>query len=111
MPKYLIHGAYSVEGMQGLIEEGGSLRIKHFRENIANLGGKVESVYYALGNYDVYAIVELEDNISSAALTIALNAGGGFKASTTVLLTPEEIDEAAKKTKQVGYHPPGSLAV
>jgi uncharacterized protein with GYD domain len=94
-----------------LIKEGGSSRIKHFRENIANLGGRVESVYYALGDYDVYAIVELEDNVSSAALTMALSAGGGFKASTTVLLTPEEIDEATKRTNKVGYHPPGSLAV
>jgi uncharacterized protein with GYD domain len=108
LKKYLIQGSYTVQGMQGLIKEGSSSRIKHFRENISNLGGKVESVHHAFGEYDVYAIVELEDNISSAALTMALSAGGGFKASTIVLLTPEEMDKAIKRTSKVGYHPPGT---
>jgi uncharacterized protein with GYD domain len=109
LKKYLIQGSYTVQGMRGLIKEGSSSRIRHFKENIANLSGKVESVYHAFGDYDVYAIVELEDNISSAALTMALSSGGGFKASTTVLLTPEEMDEAAKRTRKVGYHAPGTL--
>ena len=108
MPKYLIHGHYTVEGIRGLIKEGGSSRLKHFKENVENLGGKVESLYYAFGGEDIYSIVELKDNMSSAALTMAVTAGGGFKASTIVLLTPEEIDEATNFVEKVGYHPPGS---
>jgi uncharacterized protein with GYD domain len=108
LPKYLIYGHYTVEGIRGLIKEGGSSRHQHFNENIMNLDGKVESFYYAFGREDIYAIVELKDNVSSAALTMALTAGGGFKASTIVLLSPEEIDEATKSVDKVGYHPPGS---
>jgi len=52
--------------------------------------------------------VDLKDNVSSAALSFALNQGGGFKVSTTVLLTTEEIDQACKKASIVGYHPTGS---
>lgn len=108
MPKYLFHGSYTLEGLRGLIKEGGSSRKAHFEKNISNLGGKVESLYYAFGGKDVYAFVDLPDNISSVAVSLAINAGGGFKVSTIVLLTAEEIDKAAKKAPSVSYQPPGS---
>ena len=94
----MIRGKYISSGMQGLIKDGGSSRVEQARKNIANLGGKVEAVYFALGDYDIYAILEFKDNISITALSMALNAGGGMETSTTVLLSPEEIDEATKKT-------------
>jgi len=108
MPKYLIHGHYTIEGVKGLIKEGGTSRNNHFKENVANLGGIVESFYYAFGGDDIYSIVELEDNKTAAALVLALNEGGGFLASTTVLLSPKEIDEAAQAAHKVGYMPPGT---
>lgn len=107
MPKYLAHGSYTVEGIRGLIKVGGSSRRAHFQQNIENLGGKLEVFYYAFGGDDIYAIVDLPDNVSSAAISLALNAGGGFRNSITVLMTPEEIDEASKKVTLVGYRPPG----
>jgi len=67
----------------------------------------VEAFYYSFGGDDVYAIVDLPDNISSAAISLALGAGGGFRASTIVLITPEDVDQAAKKAASVGYRPPG----
>ena len=107
MPKYLIHGSYTLEGVRGLIKEGGSSRRSHFNQNIGNLSGKVEAFYFAFGGEDIFSIVDLPDNIGGAAISLALGAGGGFKASTIVLLTPEEVDEAAKKVAKVGYRPPG----
>ena len=107
MPKYLIYGSYTLEGLKGLIKEGGSSRQTHFKGNVGNLGGQVEAFYFAFGGEDIYAIVDLLDNVSGAAISLALGAGGGFKANTIVLLTPEEVDEAAKKVANVGYRPPG----
>jgi uncharacterized protein with GYD domain len=109
MPKYLFHGSYTLEGVRGLLEVGGSSRKAHFEKNVGNLGGHVEAFYYAFGGDDIYAIADLPDNTSSAALSLALNAGGGFKVSTIVLLSTEEIDMATKKAPVVGYKPPGSL--
>jgi uncharacterized protein with GYD domain len=106
MPKYLFHGSYTLEGVRGLLKEGGSSRQAHFEENIRNLNGKVKALYYAFGGNDIYAIVDLPDNVSSAAVSLALNAGGGFQVSTIVLLTPEEIDRATQKAATVGYKPP-----
>jgi uncharacterized protein with GYD domain len=110
MPKYLFHGSYTLEGVRGLLNEGGSSRQAHFEENIRNLNGKVEALYYAFGGNDVYAIVNLPDNMSSAAISLALNAGGGFRVSTIVLLTPEELDQATQKAVSVGYRPPSQSA-
>jgi len=108
MPKYLFHGSYTLEGVRGFLNVGGSSRKAHFEKNVANLGGQVEAFYYAFGGDDIYAIVDIPDNTSSAALSLSINAGGGFKVSTIVLLSPEEMDEAIKKAPSVGYHPPSS---
>jgi uncharacterized protein with GYD domain len=107
MPKYLFHGAYTLEGVLGLLKEGGSSRRLHFKENVGNLGGEVEAFYYAFGGDDIYAIVDLPDNVSSVAISLAINAGGGFRGSAIVLLTPEEVDQATQKAASVGYRPPG----
>lgn len=108
MPKYMVHGSYTPDGARGLIREGGTSRSSHFRQNISNLGGKVEAFYFAFGEDDIYTIVDLPDNVSSAALSLAIGAGGGFHSSTVVLLTPEEIDHASRKADSAGYRPPGS---
>ena len=52
---YLFHGSYTIDGIRGLIKEGGSSRRSHFEENVGSLGGKVESFYYAFGGDDIYA--------------------------------------------------------
>ena len=75
-------------------------------KGIKSIGGKVEAFYYAFGSSDAYVIIDAPDNVSVAAIGLAINATGKVKCSTTVLLTPAEIDEAVKK--QTGnYRAPG----
>ena len=62
-------------------------------------------MYFALGDTDAYVIADMPDNTSVAALTLALAASGGVTASTTVLLTAEEMDQASQKSP--AYKPPG----
>jgi uncharacterized protein with GYD domain len=69
------------------------------------MGGSVESFYFAFGEADVYLTVDLPDNISAAALALAINSTAATHIKTTVLMTPEEVDQATKKT--VSYRPPG----
>lgn len=69
------------------------------------MGGTLEAFYYAFGETDAYVIAEAPDNVSMAALALTINASGVAAVKTTVLLTPEEIDEAVKKTPS--YRPPG----
>ena len=105
MPKYLIQANYVGEGLKGLIKEGGSSRRAAVEKLFASVGGKVEAYYYAFGDTDLFVIGDVPDNISAVALSLIVNAAGAATSKVTVLLTPEEIDAAAKKTPS--YRPPG----
>ena len=106
MAKYMIQGNYVGEGVKGLLKEGGSKRRAAVEKLIGSLGGKVESLYYAFGATDIYGVVDMPDNVSAAAVALTVNASGAVAIQTTVLMTPEEMDEATKKTPN--YRPPGS---
>jgi uncharacterized protein with GYD domain len=105
MAKYLIHANYVGEGMQGLLKEGGTSRRAAVEQLMTSMGGTVESFYYAFGDTALYVIVDAPDNVSMAAASLMLNATGVVTVSTTVLITPEEIDAAVKKTPS--YRAPG----
>jgi uncharacterized protein with GYD domain len=105
MPRYLLDVSYTLEGVRGLTAKGGSARKKAAEAAAKSAGGKLESFYFAFGGTDVYAVADMPDHASAAALALTVTAGGGATVRTVVLLTPEEIDEATKKT--VDYVPPG----
>ena len=73
---------------------------------MADVGGQVESFHFAFGDDDAFVIVDLPDNVSAAAIGMAVGASGAATTKTVVLLTPEEIDRAAQT--QVSYRAPGS---
>ncbi len=105
MPKYLFQGSYTEEGLRGLLEEGGSKRREATEQLVKSLGGTLEAYYFAFGDNDFYVIVDTPDNVSASAGSLVANASGAVKVKTIVLLTPEEVDQAVKKT--VEYRPPG----
>jgi uncharacterized protein with GYD domain len=105
MPKYLVLGKYGGEGVKGLLKDGGTGRRAAVEKLFSSVGGKVEAFYYAFGDTDLFIIGDAPDNISAAALSLIVNAAGAATAKVIVLLTPEEIDAAAKKTPN--YRPPG----
>jgi uncharacterized protein with GYD domain len=105
MPKYLIQASYSSEGVQGLLKGGGSARRAAVEAAVRGAGGRLEALYFAFGETDGFAILDLPDNATAAALSLAISASGAGSAKTTVLLTPEEMDAATKKT--VSYRAPG----
>lgn len=105
MPKYLIQASYNAEGTRGLLKDGGSKRKQAADELVKSLGGKMEAFYFAFGDNDAFLIVDAPDNASVAAASLAVSASGLVAAKTTVLLTPEEMDQAAKKSAK--YSPPG----
>jgi uncharacterized protein with GYD domain len=105
MPKYLIQGRYTPEGLQGLAKDKASGRKAAVQAAMKNLKGKVESLYFALGSDDVVVIVEAPDNIAVAAMSMSVGSTGLINVRTTPLLTVEEVDQAlALPTK---YRAPG----
>src|SRR6266513_796107 len=105
MAKYLFTGSYTSEGLQGLLKEGGSGRRKAVESAVKSMGGHLEAYYFAFGDNDVVTIVDVPDNVTAAALAIDIASTGTVGTRTTVLLTPEEIDEATKKT--LSFRPAG----
>ena len=105
MPKYLIEASYTLEGVKGLVKDGGSKRREAAEAAIKSVGGRIEAFYFAFGDPDAVVITDLPDNVSAAAASVAINASGAVSVKTIVLLTPEELDSAVKKT--VNYRPPG----
>jgi uncharacterized protein with GYD domain len=109
MPKYMIQANYTEEGLKGLLKEGGSSRRKAVEQTARSLGGTVEAFYYAFGETDVYVIVDYPDNVTTTAGALMVNVAGTSKVTTTVLITPEEVDQATNlaKEKMAAYRPPG----
>ena len=105
MKKYLVKASYNANGVKGLLEDGGSQRKSVVEKMMEGMGGRVESFYFAFGEHDAYITVELPDDITAAAAVLRVNSTGLVSISTTVLLTPEEIDAASKKS--VSYRAPG----
>ena len=106
MAKYLVKASYTAEGAKGVQNAGGTSRRDAVAAMAEGLGGSVESFYFGFGETDVYVVLDLPDNRSAAAASIAVNTAGGATSEVVVLLTPEEVDEAAKLS--VDYRPPGS---
>ncbi len=105
MPKYLYNFSYSTEGLKGLLKDGGSKRRAAAEQLAESVGAKVEAYYYTFGESDGILIVGAPDNVSAAAVSLVVNAAGAAHVKTSVILTPEEIDAATKKS--VTYRPPG----
>ena len=105
MPKYLVEATYTREGVAGVVAKGGTSRRDAVAAMAAGMGGEVECFYFAFGERDAVVIFDAPDNEAAAAVAMAVNASGGAVVKTTVLLTPEQVDEAARRT--VDYRPPG----
>ena len=105
MPKYLFEVSYSPAGAAGLMRDGGTKRRAAAAALVESLGGSMETMYFAFGDSDAYAIVDLPDQAAAAAASLAVNASGAAVGHLTVLLTPEELDAASQRS--VDYTPPG----
>lgn len=97
MPKYLVQGSYTEKGLNGLLKEGGSGRRAMVERLAGEMGGKLETFYFAFGGDDFVIILDLPGNIDMAATAIVAQASGMVKSRVTVLMAPEDVDEAVKR--------------
>lgn len=105
MAKYLFQATYTPDGTRGLIKDGGAARTAAVEKLVSGLGGSLECMYFALGDHDVFAIVDLPDVESAAAASMTVGATGAVSVRTVALLTAEQIDQAVGKS--ASYRRPG----
>ena len=100
MPKYLIQGSYNTQGLTGLIEKGGSSRRDAAQQIVTEMGGTLEAFYFCFGADDFIVIVDVPSNVAMTTVALTAIDSGELRSRVTVLLTPEEVDQATK-TKPV----------
>ena len=106
MAHYLIQASYSKEGIGDLIANPQD-RAAAVRPVIEGMGGKLESFYFAFGDYDVIAVAEFPDNVAAAALAMAIGGSPGISSyKTTPLLTMDEAMQAMRQASGTGYRSP-----
>jgi uncharacterized protein with GYD domain len=105
MAKFLVDFTYTSEGLKGLLAEGGTKRKQAIEQLVKSLGGKLEAYYFAFGKADGFTILDMPDNTSAATASLVVSASGAVSTHVTVLLTPEEVDQAVKHSAT--YRPPG----
>ena len=105
MPRYLLEASYTLDGIRGIIAGGGTARRDAVVQTIESVGGKLVSFDFALGDRDVFLICELPDNEAATAVALAVNGSGRTQVRTIVLVTPEEVDAAVKRS--IPYRAPG----
>ena len=104
MSKFLMQVSFTRDGIRGLAKEGGTKRRQAVEQFFGTVGGKLETLYFAFGDTDVFAVADFPDNVSAAAVSLAANAAGAVHVKATVLISPEEMDQAAQKSG--GLRPP-----
>jgi uncharacterized protein with GYD domain len=107
MPKYLVEGRYTSDGLKGLVRETSSRRRVDIAKTIESAGGKLEAFYFAFGDADFYIIFDVPDNVSAAALSVVANQSRFVTSKIIVLMTADEMDQAIKKSMTVDFLPPG----
>ena len=108
MPLYLTRFSYTPETWARLIGSPEDRRAAA-TEYVESVGGRLHGFWYAFGEYDGYTLWEAPDNVSMAAVALALSSGGALSSvETTVLMTVDETLEALRKAEQVQYRPPGA---
>jgi len=108
MPLYLSKFSYTSETWARLMANPEDRR-EAARTYIESVGGELHGFWYAFGSHDGFTLWEAPDNVSMAAVAVALAGGGAISSlETTVLLTVDEAMEAIRKAEQVRYRPPGA---
>ncbi|HEX2094163.1 MAG TPA: GYD domain-containing protein [Longimicrobiaceae bacterium] len=108
MPLYLTKFSYTPETWARLIGNPEDRR-KAAQSYIESVGGRLHGFWYAFGAHDGYNLWEAPDNVSMAAVALAISAGGALSSvETTVLLTVDETIDALRKAGQAGYRAPGA---
>lgn len=106
MARFMIQATYNADARKALVSHPQD-RIPGVAKLLEQLGCKLECFYFSLGEFDVTAIAEGPDDVTAAAVALAVTSAGHLSAyRTTKLLTGEEMMQALNKAHAVSYAAP-----
>src|ERR1044071_10318768 len=101
MPFYLTRFSYTPTTWAKLMKNPEDRR-EAAKQYIESVGGKLHGFWYAFGDHDGYNLWEAPDNVSMAAVALAISGGGALSSlETTVLLTVEETMTAMQRAQEI----------
>jgi uncharacterized protein with GYD domain len=108
MALYLFRFGYTQEAWAALVDSPADRR-DMLASRLFAFGGQLHGFWYCFGECDGYALAELPDNVSAAAVSVAVTASGSFRLfDTTVLMSVEEMVEAMTRAGEFAYVKPGA---
>lgn len=108
MAQFMLQVGYTADAWKAQVQNPQN-RLELLRPVLQELGGSMETGWFTFGDYDIVAIIDMPDNVSAAAFSIAAAAGGAVKSiKTTPLLSIEEGIEAMRRAASSGYKPPAA---
>lgn len=105
MPKYLVQGCYTTEGLNGLLKDKASGRKAAVQAAVKSMKAKLECLYFGVNGSDIVMLVDAPDNVSVTSLTVTVMSSGAVDLVVTPLLTVEEMDAALAMSPK--YRAPG----
>lgn len=89
MAKFLMLGKYSIEAIKGITAE----RTQKVVDTIEKAGGKVDSMYALLGNYDLAFLVDFAGVKEAIKASVALTKLTSIGFTTSPAISVEEFDK------------------
>ena len=106
MPSYMYSVNYTNESWAEQVKNPKN-RLDALKPMVEGMGGKIVACYYTFGKEDLILIVDMPDNVTAAAFSIAAAAGAAvMNVVTTVLMPMDEGVTALKKAATAHYVPP-----
>ena len=106
MAQYMLQVTYSQSGWAAQIKNPAN-RMQQVGKIVKKMGGKLQQAWYTFGKYDLVAILDMPDDVTMGAFSMAAAAGGALsRAVTTPLMSVEQGTEMIRKAAESGYRPP-----
>ena len=110
MTKYLVLFTFKGETLKAFMKRP-SDRAAAVGEAAQSVGGRLDSYYWMLGQYDGLAILDLPDSAAAARLALTVGSTGAFThLETHELFSADQVLQLLKGAQDVEYAAPGQSA-
>lgn len=106
MAIYMVQASYAPQAVASMVKTPQD-RAAAIKPMIEGMGGKLHDLWFCFGEYDIVAIAELPNNITAAAMAMAIGSSGAMSSyRTTPLMTSSDAKKAMQKAGGLGYKAP-----
>ena len=91
MPRFLALLTFTDQGVRNI--DKSPERAAAFRSQVEKAGGRIEFLYWAVGQFDGAVVFQVPDDETAAALVLKLNQQGNVRTHILRLYDPQEFQQ------------------